>query len=134
MPQSLSQFVESFRFWDIVRQWARERIENEEIVARALARAVGCDGLRLQSLDANWAKGSNQQLEFKGQPYVGFCATPQSEMSVLRATALNHILAIIHRAETPLESKLSEEFIARDDFKTWCNFAKLDLPVFWFPK
>jgi len=130
--QSLSQLVESYRFWEVVRLWARERLENEEIVARALARAVVCDGLKLQSVDARWVGGSNQAIEFKGQPYVGFCAAPQAPMCILRATALDHLLAVIHRAETPSQLKLSEEFITREDFRAWCENSGLSLPVFWF--
>ncbi|MCZ7563748.1 MAG: hypothetical protein M5U08_08015 [Burkholderiales bacterium] len=49
--QPLTQFVESYRFWDVVTLWARERLEHEDIVAGALARGVVCDGLKLQSVD-----------------------------------------------------------------------------------
>lgn len=130
-PKALSQLVESYRFWDVVRLWARERLEHEEIVARALARAVVCDGLKLQSIDARWVKQSNQDLKLNGQPYVGFCATPQSSMSILRATALEHLLAVIHRAESPSRDKLNEEFVTRADFLSWCSNAGIDAPAFW---
>jgi len=31
---SLSQLVESYKFWDVVTHWAKERLEHEETVAR----------------------------------------------------------------------------------------------------
>ena len=130
-PKSLSQLVESYRFWDVVRLWARERLEHEEIVARALARAVVCDGLKLQSIDARWANNVKQGLQLKGQPYVGFCATPQGSMCILRATALEHLLAIVHRAESPSQQRVAEEFIVREDFLAWCALAGVDSPKFW---
>jgi hypothetical protein len=130
-PKSLSQLVESYRFWDVVRLWARERLEHEDIVARALAGAVVRDGLRLQSLDARWVNDVKHNLHLNGQPYVGFCATPQGSMCILRSTALEHMLAIIHRAETPSEQKLAEEFITREDFLSWCEQAGVESPKFW---
>lgn len=130
-PKSLSQLVESYRFWDIVRLWARERLEHEEIVARALARGVVCDGLKLQSLDARWVDQAKQNLALNGQPYVGFCAKPQGAMCILRATALEHLLAIVHRAEIPSPQKLADEFIARDDFAAWCRQTGVASPRFW---
>ena len=131
-PRSLGQLVESYRFWDIVRLWAHERLEAEEIVARALAGAVVSDGLLMQSVDARWADGKSEQMEFRGQPYVGFCARPQAPMCILRATALEHLLAITHRAETPSQQKLAEEFITRGDFQRWCEGVGFPLPRFWF--
>ncbi len=130
-PKSLSQLVATYRFWDVVRLWARERLEHEEIVARALACAVVRDGLRLQSLDARWVNDIKHNLQLKGKPYVGFCATPQGSMSILRETALVHLLAILHQAETPSERKLSEEFITREDFLLWCEQAGVESPKFW---
>jgi len=130
---SLSQLVESYRLADVVRLWARERLEHEEIVTRALARAVISDGLKMQSIDARWeAGGGAQKIAFNGQPYVGFCAKPNASMCVLPSSALDHLLAIIHRAETPSLQKLSEEFLIREDFRDWCNEAGLTLPSFWF--
>lgn len=130
--QSTSQGVESYRFRDVVRLWARERLENEEIVARALARAVIRDGLKLQSVDARWVDGASRKMEFKGQPFVGFCATPQSPLCILRVSALDHLLAIVQRAETPSCAKLSEEFIVREDFGAWCAASGFAAPAFWF--
>ena len=130
-PKPLSQLVESYRFWDVVRLWARERLESEEIVACALARAVVCDGLSLQSLDARWVTSPNQHLELKFHPYVGFCAMPQGPVCILRAAALDHLMAIIHRAEIPSQERLAEEFILRKDFHAWCQRAGVESPKFW---
>ena len=52
--------------------WAKERLEHEEIVARALAVALIRDGLVLNSVDARWME-AKEKVEFKGYPYVGFC-------------------------------------------------------------
>jgi hypothetical protein len=40
----LSQHVESYRFWEVVTQWAQERLQHEHVVARVLAKAVVRDG------------------------------------------------------------------------------------------
>ena len=31
---SLSQLVESYKFWDVVTLWAKEKLEHEDIVAK----------------------------------------------------------------------------------------------------
>ena len=131
-PQPLTPFVESYRFWDVVTLWARERLEHDEIVARVLARAFVCDGLRIQSIDTRWVKGDDRGIEFRGYPYVGFCANPELPMCVLRAEALEHLLAIVQRAELPQREKLTEEFVLREDFRGWAAATELRLPTFWF--
>jgi len=128
----LTQFVESYRFWDVTTLWARERVEHEHVVASALARGVICDGLRLQSVDDRWIKGNDRAVEFKGFPYVGYRADPKAPMCVLRASALDHLLGIVNRADIPSREKLSEEFILRKDFRTWLIGLDLRLPTFWF--
>ena len=130
--QALSQFVESYRFWDVASLWARERLEHEDIVARALARGVVCDGLKLQSVDARWAKRADRAMEFRGFPYVGYRADPKAPMCVLRASALDHLLGIVNRAEPPAREKLAEEFVFRKDFRAWLVGIDLPLPAFWF--
>lgn len=131
-PPPLANLVETYRFWDIVTLWARERLEHEDIVARALARGIVRDGLKAQSTDPRWMRGNDQGIEFKGYPYVGFCARPGAAMCVLRAEALEHLLAVVHRAVPPERGKLAEEFIAREDFLAWLEANGLPRPSFWF--
>jgi hypothetical protein len=128
----LTQFVESYRFWDVTTLWARERVEHENVVASALARGVVCDGLRLQSIDDRWIDGNDRAVEFKGFPYVGYRADPKAPMCVLRASALDHLLGIVNRADVPSREKLSEEFIFQKDFRAWLVRLNLRLPTFWF--
>jgi len=124
--------IESHKFWDIVTLWAKEQLESEEIVARALAKAVVRDGLRLQSTDSRWVKG--KAMELKGQPFVGFCAAPGAEISVLRAEALEHLLGVVRQAKRPSRSLLKEEFVTKDDFRRWLRSTRQDLPAFWFAR
>ncbi len=129
--QSISQLVKTYRFRDVVVLWARERLEHEEIVARALARAVLCDGLRLQSIDGRWAQ-SGKPIEFRGYPYVGYTARPDAPISIIRASALAHLFAVVERGERPQFRRLHEEFIDQDDFRRWLLSAGMPLPRFWF--
>src|SRR5260221_8948678 len=112
--------VESFKFWDIVILWAKEELEPEEVVARALAKGVVRDGLRLSSTDLRWVKGKASPLALHGQPYVGFCAKPGGELCVLRSEALEHLLAVVREARRPSRKALREEFIFRDVFAAGC--------------
>jgi hypothetical protein len=124
--------IESYKFWDIVTLWAKEQLETEEIVARALAKGVVRDGLRLQSTDIRWTKGKS--MELKGQPFVGFCAIPGAEVTVLRAEALEHLLGVVRQARRPSRSLLREEFITKDDFRHWLRDTGQELPAFWFSR
>ena len=122
--------IESHKFWDIVTLWAKEQLESDEIVARALAKGVIRDGLRLQSTDARWTKG--KAMELKGQPFVGFCAAPGAEVAVLRADALEHLLGVVRQAKRPSRALLKEEFVTKEDFERWLRSTKQPLPAFWF--
>jgi len=126
--------VESYKFWDIVTLWAKEELESEEVIARALAKGVIRDGLRLCSTDLRWVKSRGTALELNGKPYVGFCAKPGSELCVLRAEALEHLLGVTGKARRPSRRILCEEFIARDDFRRWLKSTKQSLPSFWFSR
>ena len=128
----LTQFVESYRFWDVVTLWARERLEHENVVASALARGVVVDGLKLQSVDDRWVEGNDRAVEFRGFPYVGYRADPNAPMCVIRASALDHLLGIVNRAEPPARERLAEEFLLRNDFRDWLVRRDLPLPTFWF--
>ena len=61
------QLVETYKFWDVVPLWAHERLEDELVIARALARGIVVDGLRFQSIDPRWVK-SDRSLS--GYPYI----------------------------------------------------------------
>jgi len=53
---SARHHVESLKFRDIVTRWAKEELASQEGTARALAKAVIRDGLRLNSTDLRWIK------------------------------------------------------------------------------
>jgi hypothetical protein len=126
----LSQQVESYRFWEVVTQWAAEKLQHEHVVARALAKAVLRDGLRLQSVDPRWTNAGT--FELRGAPLVGYVAREGSLPIFLRATALNHIRGIVERAATPEPEALYEEFVTKQDFHAWLVRSGLILPAFWF--
>ncbi len=126
----LSQFVESYKFWDIVTLWAREKLIYETIVASALAKAIIRQGLKCNSIDTRW--GSEKNLEFKGDPYVGFVSRPDDSVIILRSEALEHLLAIVRTAQKPSNTILKQEFIRKNDFKNWLEETGQELPVFWF--
>ncbi|MBX3668305.1 MAG: hypothetical protein KF778_07860 [Rhodocyclaceae bacterium] len=128
----LTPYVESYRFWDVVTLWARERLEHELIVARALARAVALDGLKIQSVDARWLPGNQRAPELKGRPYVGYCAQPGAATCILRAEALHHLLDVARRGADPSREQLHEEYLLREDFRAWLEAHRLQLPHFWF--
>jgi hypothetical protein len=124
-----SQLVESYKFWDIAAQWAAERVENEIVVARALARGIVIDGLRFHSVDPRWVKADKS---LNGYPYVGYAADPSAPPVLLRAEALEHLLAVVRQAAIPSRDILSQEFVGREDFRIWLIAAKQTLPAFWF--
>lgn len=131
-PQPIAVPIETYRFSDVVALWARERLEHEITVARDLAKAVVCDGLRLLSIDDRWAQSPDRPMEFRGYPYVGYTARPNGTMSILRASALEHLFAIVERGEEPALEKLQEEFIDQIDFRAWLLSTDMPLPRFWY--
>ena len=124
-----SQLVETYKFWDVVGLWAREQLEHEQIVARALARGVVVDGLRFQSVDPRWVKADRS---LTGYPYVGYAARSDAAPVLLRAEALEHLLSIVRTAAVPSREALTEEFVSRQDFRAWLQATKQALPSFWF--
>jgi hypothetical protein len=124
-----SQLVETYKFWDVVALWSRERLENDVVVARALARGIIVDGLRFQSIDPRRIK-SDRSLS--GYPYIGYAALPDAPPVLLRAEALEHLLAVVRQAAVPSREILAPEFVARADFRTWLAATKQALPSFWF--
>ena len=129
---ALSEHVESFKFWDLVALWARETLEHEDVVARALAGAIVRDGLIANSVDPRWVRSEDGQLELRGSPLVGYSATPGGELMLLRAEALEHLLAVVRTAATPDRNKLLDEFVTKEDFKRWLVWSDQPFPAFWF--
>jgi hypothetical protein len=126
----LSQHVESYRFWEVVTQWAREKLEHDDVVARALAKAVVRDGLRVQSADPRWLKPGT--FELRGAPLVGYVASEGMLPVFIRASALAHLRGIVERAAPPQPEALFEEFMTQQDFRVWLTRTGLALPAFWF--
>lgn len=127
---NLNHHVESYRFWDIVTQWARETMQHEHVVARGLAKGVLRDGLRLQSVDPRWARQG--EFDLRGAPFVGYVARPGQLPIFLRSAALNHLRDIVEKAAEPQPQLLFEEFVARQDFRLWLDQLSLRPPSFWF--
>jgi len=123
------QFVESYKFWDVVVLWSRERAEDETSVARALARGVIVEALRIESADPCWFLAGQSP---SGYPYIGYCAIPTTPPVQLRIEALEHLLAVTRQAASPSHEFLRHEFLFRNDFKVWIKSTGRTLPTFWF--
>jgi hypothetical protein len=128
MHKNTIQLVECYKFWDIVTLYARERLEHDSIIARALARGVVVDGLRLQSVDARWLDAARS---LTGYPLVGYSAKGDAPV-LLRAEALEHLLSVVRTAAEPQRDALDQEFVQRDDFGRWLKGIGQPLPAFWF--
>ncbi|MBI2768828.1 MAG: hypothetical protein HYX47_04355 [Burkholderiales bacterium] len=111
---TLSRHVESYRFWEVVTQWARERLEHEHIVARVLAKGVLREGLRVQRVDPRWANLGS--FELRGTPIVGYVARQGDLPIFIRTKALAHLTSVVERAASPEPDFLRDEFISKQDF------------------
>ena len=131
---TLGHKIESHKFWDVVTLWANERLENENLVARALTTAVVREGLMLNSTDPKWLKGNDGKFELRGTPYVGYDPLGAGEVMILKTETLEHLLAVVRAAREPDKSKLSDEFIFRSDFARWLIWSGEEWPRFWFPE
>ena len=129
---NLGQHVESYRFWDIVTQWARETLQHEHVIARALAKGVVCDGLRVQSVDPAWA--GQGTFELRGLPLVGYVAKDGHLPIFIRSSALSHLRDVVEKAATPNSLAVFEEFARKQDFRAWLDQTGLAVPAFWFGK
>lgn len=126
----LSQQVESYRFWEVVMQWAEEKVQHPNVVARVLAKGVLRDGLRVQSVDAKWSRPGT--FELRGAPLVGYVARQGDLPIFIRAAALAHLREIVERAATPEPQVLFEEFVTKQDFLAWLARSELPPPAFWY--
>jgi hypothetical protein len=126
----LSHHVESYRFWDVVQLWAQEQLEHEHVIARAMAKGVLRDGLRVQSVDPRWMNPGT--FELRGVPLVGYVARDGVLPVFLRASALAHLRQIVERGAQPDAACLVEEFVTKQDFGAWIAREHLPVPSFWF--
>jgi len=124
-----SHLVESYRFWDVVTQWAQDRLQHEHVIARVLAQGVVRGGLRVQSVDPRWKDVGT--FELRG-PLVGYVAREGVLPIFIRLSALNHLLAVVEQAAVPDSQLLFEEFVTKQDFETWLQHTGLEKPGFWF--
>ncbi len=127
---NLGHHVESYRFADIVTLWARETLQHEQVIARALAKGVVRDGLRVQSVDSKWTNRGT--FELRGLPFVGYVAKDGNLPIFIRSSALNHLRDIVENAATPDVPLLFEEFVTKQDFLAWLTQTGLNPPTFWF--
>jgi hypothetical protein len=124
-----SQLVESYRVWEVVTQWAQDRLQHEHVMARVLARGVIRGGLRVQSVDPRWTDPGT--FELRG-PIVGYVAREGALPIFIRRSALNHLQAIVEQAAIPDPHQLFEEFVTQQDFSAWLQHEGLGRPAFWF--
>lgn len=123
------QEVESFRFADVFKHWGRERLVHEVVIGRELAKGIIRDGLRFQSTDPKWLHAEDS---LRGEPLVGYAARPHLLPVVLRADALQHLLAIERNGTEPDVSRLQDEHVMRTDFRQWLIQTGRSMPAFWF--
>jgi len=126
--------IESHKFWDLVTLWAKERLEHESLVARALATAVVREGLILHSTDPRWLKANDGKLELRGTSYVGYDPLGAGEIMILKAETLEHLLSVVRAAKEPDKKRLSDEFVFRSDFARWLIWSGEKWSQFWFPE
>lgn len=124
-----SQWVESYRFSDVLRLWARERLVHEIIVAGELLQGIVAEGLRFQSVDPRWLRSSET---LRGDPLVGYAARAGEKPVLLRAAVLQHVLAVTGAGVDPDPSVFAEEFVTQGDFRQWLVGTGRALPRFWF--
>ena len=121
--------VDSFKFGDIIKHWGRERLVHDVLIFRELARGVVREGLRFQSVDPKWEKPNT---EFRGYPLVGYSARQDLPPVMLRAVALEHLLAVARDASEPDPAILHAEFVTKHDFRNWLVHSGKALPAFWY--
>jgi hypothetical protein len=121
--------AESIKFADLVALWARERLVHEVLVARELAHGIVVEGLRFQSTDPTRLHASEA---FRGYPFVGYCAREGAKPVILRADALEHLLAVMRAASDPSTELLADTRVTRLDFRHWLIHTGRPLPAFWF--
>lgn len=119
-------------FWDLAECWSRETGAPLREVVTGLARAVIYDGLLTNSVEAASIDLEAGTLDFRGDPFVGYRAAPESPIMILRNTALRHLVAVARDGAEPRRAALAQEMIRRRDFRAWLTVTGRPLPAFWF--
>jgi hypothetical protein len=127
---SLSRHVDSYPFWEVASRWAAERGDEVDLVARAMARGVLREGLRVQSVDARWSKPGT--FDLRGAPLVGYVAVEGVLPIFIRSSALAHLRGVVERALVPSAALLGEEFVTKQDFRAWLVQWDMARPSFWY--
>ena len=128
MPETYYD-VFDFKFVDITRHWGRERLVHEILISRELARGIIREGLRFQSADPKWTKSSES---FRGYPLIGYSARQDLPPILIRATALEHLLAVERGVAEVEPLNLKDECVTRHDFKRWLIQTGRPMPAFWY--
>ncbi len=118
--------------WELAELWARDSGHSPIDTVRLLAGAIIYQGLLTNSKEAATLDLDSGALAFRGDPFVGYRATPESPLMVLRSTALRHLVAVARDGAAPRRGSLAQEFIQKSDFRTWLTVNGRALPAFWF--
>ncbi len=121
--------VESYKYWDIVTLWGRERLEHDVTIARELAKGIIKNGLRFHSYDPKYMEPAE---EFRSYPYIGYSAYQEALPIIIRAKVLEHLLAVMHENKDPSKNIINEEFVSKNDFREWLVKTGHSLPKFWY--
>jgi hypothetical protein len=121
--------IDSYKFWDIVELWGRERLVHDIVISRELAAGIIKEGLKFQSTDPCWLKSSEELLSY---PYVGYSAVPGEEPIIIKAEVLEHLLAVSRNKKNASKFILRDEVVSRTDFEAWLIRTSQPLPCFWF--
>ena len=124
-----SHIVESYKFWDVVSLWGRERLVHEVLVAKELIKGIICDGLRFQSDDPKWMQASEN---FRAYPYVGYSANQDELPIVIKAKVLQHMLSVVQEDAEPSRVIIGSEHVTKSDFQKWLVRTGKSFPKFWF--
>jgi len=121
--------IESYKFWDIVILWGRERLVHDVVISKELAVGIVKEGLRFHSTDPNWLSPVEELLSY---PYVGYSAVPGEKPVIVKADVLEHLLAVSVDKVDASKLILQDEVVSKNDFKFWLTRTGQSLPIFWF--
>ena len=122
-------FVSVHTFSDVMRLWARERLEHEVVVGRELSRGIMTEGLRFQSVEPKRLKSGTA---LRRNPYIGYVSERSDSPILLRYEVLDHLLAVSEQRTDPNANLLSSLIATREDFQYWLIMTGRLFPNFWF--